>query len=92
MVRALASVNLAAIERNAGLLKQRAGSAALCAVVKADGYGHGAAELGAAFVAALKEVVPTTRPAPKASKRDGKAESRPAHPAPARDESPYREG
>jgi alanine racemase len=41
--RAQASVNLAAIERNCSRLRSelRAG-AQLCAVVKADGYGHGA--------------------------------------------------
>jgi alanine racemase len=42
-VRALAEVDLAAIERNCATLKQRLGDAELCAVVKADGYGHGSA-------------------------------------------------
>ena len=42
MLRALARVDLAAIERNAALLARAAAPAALCAVVKADGYGHGA--------------------------------------------------
>lgn len=42
-VRALARVNLAAIERNVALLRGRlAGGAGLCAVVKGGGYGHGA--------------------------------------------------
>jgi alanine racemase len=42
-VRALARVNLAAIERNvAGLRTRLDGNTALCAVVKGDGYGHGA--------------------------------------------------
>ena len=42
-LRALARVNLAAIERNVALLKRTLiGEARLCAVVKADGYGHGA--------------------------------------------------
>ena len=42
-VRALARVNLAAIERNVGRLRDGlAAGAELCAVVKADGYGHGA--------------------------------------------------
>jgi alanine racemase len=41
-LRALASVNVAAIERNVALLRARAGGAVVCAVVKADGYGHGA--------------------------------------------------
>lgn len=40
-VRALARVNLAAIERNVARLGREAPKAALCAVVKADGYGHG---------------------------------------------------
>ena len=41
--RALARVNVAAIERNcARLLTELRGGAQLCAVVKADGYGHGA--------------------------------------------------
>lgn len=41
-LRALASVNLAAIERNVALLRARVGGTMVCAVVKADGYGHGA--------------------------------------------------
>jgi len=42
-VRALARVNLAAIERNVVRLRRElADGVALCAVVKADGYGHGA--------------------------------------------------
>ena len=45
-VRAVARVNLAAIERNAARMRRElsagANAAALCAVVKADGYGHGA--------------------------------------------------
>jgi len=42
-LRAVAEVNLAAIERNARRLCERIGShTRLCAVVKADGYGHGA--------------------------------------------------
>jgi len=42
-VRALARINVAAIERNVRRLRRElAGDVALCAVVKADGYGHGA--------------------------------------------------
>ncbi|HEX3805015.1 MAG TPA: alanine racemase [Solirubrobacteraceae bacterium] len=42
-LRAVAEVNLAAIERNTARLRERIGAhAQLCAVVKADGYGHGA--------------------------------------------------
>jgi alanine racemase len=43
--RALARVSGAAVERNCALLHSKlGGDAALCAVVKAGGYGHGAAE------------------------------------------------
>jgi alanine racemase len=41
-LRALARVNLAAIERNVARLRRDLQGAGLCAVVKADGYGHGA--------------------------------------------------
>jgi alanine racemase len=52
VVRALARVNLAAIERNAArLTRELSGGARLCAVVKADGYGHGAAAAGRAALA-----------------------------------------
>jgi len=40
-VRALARVNVGAIERNVARLVREASPAAVCAVVKADGYGHG---------------------------------------------------
>ncbi len=50
--RALARVNLAAIERNAATLRAGlAGSAALCAVVKADASGHGAVRAARAAIA-----------------------------------------
>src|SRR5215217_8045852 len=42
MLRALARVNVAAIERNCAALRAVAAPARLCAVVKGDGYGHGA--------------------------------------------------
>jgi alanine racemase len=50
--RAQASVNVAAIERNCARLRAelRAGGE-LCAVVKADGYGHGAAQSARAALA-----------------------------------------
>lgn len=52
MVRALARVNLAAIERNAARLNQGlSGGARLCAVVKAGGYGHGGMAAGRAALA-----------------------------------------
>jgi alanine racemase len=41
--RALARIDLGAVERNCRRLRTLAGEAELCAVVKADGYGHGAA-------------------------------------------------
>jgi alanine racemase len=51
-VRALARVNLAAIERNvARLRRELAPATGLCAVVKADGYGHGAAPAARAALA-----------------------------------------
>jgi alanine racemase len=47
-VRALARVNVAAVQRNCARLAAAAAPAALCAVVKADGYGHGAAPVARA--------------------------------------------
>lgn len=41
MLRALARVDLGAIERNSARMAAAAGGARLCAVVKADAYGHG---------------------------------------------------
>jgi alanine racemase len=50
--RAVAAVNLAAIERNcARLCRELTGGAELCAVVKADGYGHGAVPAAGAALA-----------------------------------------
>ncbi len=50
--RAEARVNVAAIERNcARLLAQLSHGAALCAVVKADGYGHGMVQSARAAIA-----------------------------------------
>ena len=51
MRRAVARVNLAAIERNCRRLARAAAGAELCAVVKADGYGHGAVPVARAAVA-----------------------------------------
>ncbi len=51
-LRALARVNLAAIERNVGRLVDRlVEGASLCAVVKGDGYGHGAVPAARAALA-----------------------------------------
>src|SRR5580693_8807848 len=50
--RAQASVNVAAIERNCARLRtQLRPGVALCAVVKADGYGHGAVQSAKAALA-----------------------------------------
>ena len=50
--RALARVNVAAIERNCGrLLGELKAGAGLCVVVKADGYGHGAVQSARAALA-----------------------------------------
>jgi alanine racemase len=51
-VRALACVNLAAVQRNCERLRGNlASSARLCVVVKADGYGHGATPCAQAALA-----------------------------------------
>jgi alanine racemase len=42
MERALARIDLGAVRANCARLKSELGEAELCAVVKADGYGHGA--------------------------------------------------
>lgn len=47
-----AEIDLDAIAHNVGVLREHAGSAAVMAVVKADGYGHGATEVGRAALAA----------------------------------------
>jgi alanine racemase len=49
---AQAVIDLGAIAHNVGLLRERAGSAAVMAVVKADGYGHGAPQVAQAALAA----------------------------------------
>ena len=65
MLRAVARVNLAAIERNCRRLADAAGTAELCAVVKADGYGHGAVPVARAALAggARRLAVATAREA-----------------------------
>ncbi|MEA2289165.1 MAG: alanine racemase, partial [Solirubrobacteraceae bacterium] len=50
--RAEARVNVAAIERNVARIRREVGAGvAVCAVVKADGYGHGAAPAARAALA-----------------------------------------
>jgi alanine racemase len=51
VLRALARVDLGAIERNCARLAAVAAPARLCAVVKADGYGHGAVPAARAALA-----------------------------------------
>ncbi len=52
MRAARAEVDLGAIERNIATLAELASPSRLCAVVKADGYGHGAIAVGEAALAA----------------------------------------
>ncbi|MFB7652181.1 MULTISPECIES: alanine racemase [unclassified Streptomyces] len=52
VLRARAEIDLAALRANVRALRERAPGAALMAVVKADGYGHGAAPCARAAVAA----------------------------------------
>jgi alanine racemase len=49
--RAVAWIDVGAVERNCALLASRVGEARLCAVVKANGYGHGAAPCARAALA-----------------------------------------
>ena len=51
---ALASIDLGAIRRNVARLSALAPKAISCAVVKADGYGHGAARVAEAALASLQ--------------------------------------
>lgn len=51
MERAVARVDYEAVRANCARLKEELGEAELCAVVKADGYGHGATECATAALA-----------------------------------------
>ncbi|HEX4306416.1 MAG TPA: alanine racemase [Solirubrobacterales bacterium] len=51
MERAVARIDLGALRANCERLRAELGEARLCAVVKADGYGHGAVDAGRAAVA-----------------------------------------
>ncbi|GLP77246.1 alanine racemase [Mycobacterium antarcticum] len=69
---AKAVVDLGAIEHNVRLLRDRAGSAEVMAVVKADGYGHGATQVGRAAIAAgASELGVATLDEALALRRDG---------------------
>jgi alanine racemase len=50
--RSLVAIDLAAVARNVRRLAEAAGGAEVWAVVKADGYGHGAVDVGRAALAA----------------------------------------
>ncbi len=50
--RALAEIDLAALRHNVALLRRLASPASVCAVVKADAYGHGAPKVAGAAIAA----------------------------------------
>ncbi|CAN3127520.1 alanine racemase [Mycobacterium sp. smrl_JER01] len=65
-------VDLDAIAHNVAVLREHAGSAAVMAVVKADGYGHGAAEVArAALAAGAAEIGVATLGEALALRRDG---------------------
>lgn len=66
-----AMVDLGAIDHNVRLLREHAGSARLMAVVKADGYGHGAVEVGRAALAAGADELGVVTIAEAVALRDG---------------------
>lgn len=67
-----AEVDLGAIAHNVRVLRERAGSAAVMAVVKADGYGHGATAVArTALAAGAAEVGVATVGEALALRRDG---------------------
>jgi alanine racemase len=67
-----AVVDLDAIAHNVRLLRERAGSAQVMAVVKADGYGHGASQVGrVALAAGAAELGVATVDEALALRRDG---------------------
>jgi alanine racemase len=69
---ATAVVDLDAIAHNITVLRERAGSAQVMAVVKADGYGHGATEVArAALAAGAAELGVATTDEALALRRDG---------------------
>ena len=67
-----AVVDLAAIAHNVRVLREHAGSAQVMAVVKADGYGHGATQVArAALAAGAAEIGVATIEEALALRRDG---------------------
>ncbi|MGO4442487.1 alanine racemase [Mycobacterium sp. 2YAF39] len=70
-----AVIDLDAVAHNVALLREHAGSAQVMAVVKADGYGHGAAQTGrAALAAGAAELGVATINEAVALRRDGIAD------------------
>jgi len=75
-IRSLARINLAAVERNVARLRGRlADGAGLCAVVKANGYGHGAVPVARAALAAGAELLAVATAAEAAELRAGGIEA-----------------
>ena len=74
--RALARVDLGAVERNCALLTSRLADSALCAVVKADGYGHGALPCANAALAGGATWLAVATADEAAALRDGGISSR----------------
>ncbi len=71
-VAAEAVIDLDAVAHNVALLREHAGSAQVMAVVKADGYGHGATQTGrAALAAGAAELGVATIDEAIALRRDG---------------------
>ncbi len=67
-----AAVDLAAIRHNVRVLREHAGSAQVMAVVKADGYGHGATQVArSALAAGAAEIGVATIEEALALRRDG---------------------
>lgn len=67
-----AVIDLGAVAHNVGLLREHAGPAQVMAVVKADGYGHGATEVArAALAAGVAELGVATVDEGLALRRDG---------------------
>jgi alanine racemase len=75
-LRALARVNLAAVERNVARLRDGlSAGAGLCAVVKADGYGHGAVPVARAALAGGARSLAVATAAEAAELRAGRVEA-----------------
>ena len=76
MTRSEITIDLGAVRRNAALLRDRLEGAELWAVVKADGYGHGALDVSRAAIAAGATALCTTTVAEALSLREALPGSR----------------